>query len=554
MKSKLLSFLLLASLLLTSCQAAVPSPQATAIQQTPKHPALVATHTPTVTADPPADPLTLWLDPAVPPALREQIHLPTGLTLTGEPETASLAVLPVTSEGQARWIYALVAAFPTIEDDVRLVDLRAAWEGKPAGALSGHPIMVTTNTKAAFERIWGAASSEIVKVVSQDEMLDRAWGDRVSWAIVPFESIQPRWKVLRVDGMSPLEKNMDEGKYPLSVSFSVNGSPEALAALETAAPGVALLPGTNRDPNKLTVLLMTGVTALVRATGAKMEAMGMTYPAEDIIEWFRSADLRHISNEIAFSEYCPPANPYQETLQFCSRPEYIQLLEYIGANIIDLTGNHMLDWNQDSFLYTLKLYKEHNWPYFAAGENLAEARRPLKIEDHGNKLAFLGCNPVGPTFVWAGENTPGVANCDDMEWLHEEIKQLRKEGYLPIVTFQYHEYYTPDARPWQVVDFEGMAEAGAVIVSGSQAHAPQGFGFKDNSFIHYGLGNLFFDQMDVPVVGTRREFLDRHVFYDGRYLGVDLLTAMLENFAKPRPMTVEERRVLLQDMFTASGW
>jgi poly-gamma-glutamate synthesis protein (capsule biosynthesis protein) len=141
-----------------------------------------------------------------------------------------------------------------------------------------------------------------------------------------------------------------------------------------------------------------------------------------------------------------------------------------------------------------------------------------------------------------------------MKWLHEEIRQLREEGYLPIVTFQYHEYYTPDARPWQVVDFEGMAEAGAVIVSGDQAHAPQGFGFKNGSFIHYGLGNLFFDQMDIPVPGTRREFLDRHVFYNGRYLGVDLLTAMLEDYARPRPMTLEERRSLLQDMFAASGW
>jgi poly-gamma-glutamate synthesis protein (capsule biosynthesis protein) len=53
---------------------------------------------------------------------------------------------------------------------------------------------------------------------------------------------------------------------------------------------------------------------------------------------------------------------------------------------------------------------------------------------------------------------------------------------------------------------------------------------------------------------TRQEFLDRHVFYDGRYIGSEILTAMLENYAQPRPMTPEERRVFLESVFAASGW
>ena len=78
--------------------------------------------------------------------------------------------------------------------------------------------------------------------------------------------------------------------------------------------------------------------------------------------------------------------------------------------------------------------------------------------------------------------------------------------------------------------------------------------FYQNTFIHYGLGNLFFDQMDNPVVGTRREFIDRHVFYNGKYLGTELLTALLEDYAKPRPMTAEERQSFLEDIFSAAGW
>jgi Xaa-Pro aminopeptidase len=43
-------------------------------------------------------------------------------------------------------------------------------------------------------------------------------------------------------------------------------------------------------------------------------------------------------------------------------------------------------------------------------------------------------------------------------------------------------------------DFVNLAAAGAVFVQGSQAHQAQGFEFYGDSLIHYGLGNLFFDQ------------------------------------------------------------
>jgi len=91
-----------------------------------------------------------------------------------------------------------------------------------------------------------------------------------------------------------------------------------------------------------------------------------------------------------------------------------------------------------------------------------------------------------------------------------------------------------------------------VIVSGSQAHQPQSFEFRNGAFIHYGLGNLFFDQMASAAV--RQEFLDRHVIYDGRYISTELLTTFLEDFAQPRPMTADERAAFLAALFSASGW
>jgi poly-gamma-glutamate synthesis protein (capsule biosynthesis protein) len=55
-------------------------------------------------------------------------------------------------------------------------------------------------------------------------------------------------------------------------------------------------------------------------------------------------------------------------------------------------------------------------------------------------------------------------------------------------------------------------------------------------------------------LAQRQEFIDMHVFYDGRYISTELRTALLEDYAQPRPMTEEERLALLTDMFTKSDW
>ena len=102
-----------------------------------------------------------------------------------------------------------------------------------------------------------------------------------------------------------------------------------------------------------------------------------------------------------------------------------------------------------------------------------------------------------------------------------------------------------------------MADSGASIVSGSQAHYAQMMEFYKGAFIHYGLGNLFFDQMGdqswMPK-GIRREFFDRYVIYEGRFISAELITAMLEDYSRPRLMTQPERAGFLQEYFYYSGW
>jgi poly-gamma-glutamate synthesis protein (capsule biosynthesis protein) len=564
--------IVLAFLLAGGCSEQVPKQvsrlfpslvEATRTPFQPVAPTPTKTLAPTLTPVPVRE-LNVWADPAMPQALREQIfrkgRLPEEVRTVKTAESANLQIGALRGEPAATWVYALVAPFPTLVDEVSLEEIQRAWRGDAGETFSGLLMMAET-TRAALEARWGAPGGSRLQILAADRLLEEAWANRSAngaarLAIIPFEEIQPRWKVLRVDGMSVFDKNLNIEKYPLTVWFGITGSAEALNLLrEKLGEGVDLIPAsTNRDPGKMTVLVMTGVTALGRATAYKMDTNGTTYPGRDIQEWLRSADLTHISNEVSFNRDCPGGSFTSTSTMFCSKPEYIELLDYVGTDIVELSGNHNNDWGRDASTYSLGLYRERGWTVFAGGADLDEARQPAKIQNNGNKLAFIGCNPAGPAGAWATADQPGAAPCDDYGWMLDAIRQARAEGYLPVVTFQYFELYIYRPSDHQERNFRAAADAGAVIVSGSQAHFPQIMEFHNDTFIHYGLGNLFFDQMDIPVPGTRKEFIDRHVFYDGKYLGVELLTAMLEDYARPRPMTEDERNAMLGDIFSAAGW
>jgi len=239
-------------------------------------------------------------------------------------------------------------------------------------------------------------------------------------------------------------------------------------------------------------------------------------------------------------------------MRFCSRDKYISLLEEVGTDIIELTGDHFGDWGAQAMLHTLEMYQEEGWLTYGGGANFQEGRQAVLLEHNGNRLAFIGCNAKGGGYAGASQSNPGAVSCD-FGWMSSEIERLRDEGVIPIVTFQHFEYYTYTAQENQQRDAQKMTSAGAVIVSGSQAHHPQAFEFSHGGLIHHGLGNLFFDQFGVST-GTRQAFIDRHVFYDGQHISTELLTIMFIDYARPRPMTVEERSDLLRAVFTASGW
>ena len=76
---------------------------------------------------------------------------------------------------------------------------------------------------------------------------------------------------------------------------------------------------------------------------------------------------------------------------------------------------------------TLDLFEKDGFKVFGGGRNIDEAKKVLVVEDHGNKLAFLGMNSFGPKSVWATADRPGAQQYDK-DILHKELADARKEA------------------------------------------------------------------------------------------------------------------------------
>jgi poly-gamma-glutamate synthesis protein (capsule biosynthesis protein) len=473
----------------------------------------------------------------------------TAVSVTLRVDTADRSGTPI-----YRALYAAAARFDVIHPAIDSESIRTLWRGDaPAEENPYTQIAVISDTMPSLTTLLGPASATVRGYADVDQVANAVWADRTLLALLPFDTLMPELTVLAVDGQNPIEndRKFDVSSYPFILT--VYAQP-----VDQEKPYQALLDeiearsgGGNRRQDRLTVLAMTGVTAMVRMTAQQMDLFGPAWPAEVVGPELADADITTISNEVPFVEGCvtniDPAN-----LTFCSSPQYMAALEAVGADIVGLTGNHQNDYGRENSLKSLEIYAEAGLPVYGGGKNKEDALAPFYLEHNGNRLAFVGANSYGPPFAWATDTTPGSAPFDlnIMSALTRSIKDQDLADVI-LAEIQYQETYGVDPLIDQRQTFRAVIRAGADIVTGIQSHVPQGIEFEEGKLILYGLGNFFFDQM----LGTTREgLIVKHTLYEGRHISTQILTTMIYDYGQPQWASDVEREVILRRVYNASYW
>ena len=461
--------------------------------------------------------------------------------------------------------YAPVVSFYSLMEDMTWEQFSSIWQGTEntvrdiEGKEINAELVLSKSMLELLESLLGKCRYKSLKVVEENEVKPAILANENAFSIIAFDDIDKHFKVIKINGVSVLDSDLSIGAYPLSAGLAVEFP--ASSFNEEFKKAVAQVFGsqtiTNREDTEIVSIIMTGVTALTRQVAAKMDAKGILYPAEKISGILLDADITHISNEVSFVEDCYAAKP--NTMIFCSKPEYLELIKYIDADIIELTGNHLNDYGSKWLDYTLDIYDREGIDYYGGGRDLNDAQKPALFDIRGYKFAFVGANSFGPASDWATEDTAGSAPINsldeaskeqDMKKYGEMVWSLKSRGYNVIFTFQYLETYNYAPTGQQVKDFERMSDAGAAIVSGSQAHQPQGFELRDAGFINFGLGNLFFGQ--ALGIEVKQGLIAKHIFYKGKHINTIMITTLIEDFSQPVPIGGQERADLLKAVFNGS--
>src|SRR5690606_25602668 len=302
-RKAILLFLTL-SLMLSACQTTTPNQAVVTETASPTLPSPTATSLPSPTPTPTPGPLKLNLSQELPAEMFASIPTPLGMVLSDDPKEADI-VVEVASDGQkyeliSYQVYTLVAPFFTVQDNITLKELTAILTGMSS---QEEAPFKGVYAKEPFSQLQSLIDPKNPKRVTLATPTDLSVIPEEYWMIVPFEELQPEFKVISIDGISPLDDNFDPSEYSLSLPVGVRLN----ATDREIDPALlsSLLPESNYKPGQLTSLIMTGVTAMARDTAFVMSTEGVLYPGTNIRKVMRAADLTHISNEVSFFEDCP---------------------------------------------------------------------------------------------------------------------------------------------------------------------------------------------------------------------------------------------------------
>jgi poly-gamma-glutamate capsule biosynthesis protein CapA/YwtB (metallophosphatase superfamily) len=291
----------------------------------------------------------------------------------------------------------------------------------------------------------------------------------------------------------------------------------------------------------ITHYVHTGVTAITRSSGIVLDREGIDFYLKNIESYFKKSELTHISNEVSVKDQCDYGTM---KMHFATKPAHFEIIKRLRANIIELTGNHNLDFGKEPYLNSLKWYESNNMQYFGGGKSPAEANRPLILElKDGSRVAWIGFNEFCPCGECAdkeiGANRYSATKAKN---LIDSLKKNANVSYImACVQFGEADTYTPTPTQKNICKY--LVDCGADVVLGSQAHQAQEIGLHKDKIIFYGLGNFLFDQ--IHRLGVRQAFFLNCFFYKGKIVQYQPVYTYMNDQRQPT-VASEERKKEIQ--------
>ena len=212
--------------------------------------------------------------------------------------------------------------------------------------------------------------------------------------------------------------------------------------------------------------------------------------SQSVLDFFHGAD--HVCANVEGALYEVPEGSNHGTFFHVMDPAATSVLDKIRADIWSIGNNHITDARRDGIVSTQNIAAQIGCRTFGAGLNIAEASRPLYLEDAG------GIGMIGVTYmndcIPATDTEPGIFRWDDMELIAKRIAEIKAKCRWCVVVAHGGEEFAAMPLPYTRDRYLKYLEMGADVVVGHHPHVPENYEVLENGkIIFYSLGNFIFD-------------------------------------------------------------
>ncbi len=237
------------------------------------------------------------------------------------------------------------------------------------------------------------------------------------------------------------------------------------------------------------------------------------------VTWFKNADIVFGNLEGPVSDI---GNNVGSEYSFRMDPKILNVLKNVGFSVVSFANNHVGDWNTAAFIDTLRRLEESSFVTVGAGKNSIDSEQVRIVEKNGMKIGFLGFSDVGPNWMVAKKDYPGILLASNPR-RSEIISTAKSQVDFLIVSYHWGDEYTP-FNDRQKTLAETSIDAGADLIIGHHPHVVQDYSTYKDKLIFYSLGNFIFDQSFSPET-QRGLIVDLTINPDGTYQNIELLTS-----------------------------
>lgn len=234
-----------------------------------------------------------------------------------------------------------------------------------------------------------------------------------------------------------------------------------------------------------------------------------------------------------------------------ANPKYTYLLANANDNVVaSQANNHALDYGETGLNESIRNLKDAGIHVIGAGNNIAEATKPVTIESGDRNVTILNYMDSENFQEYRGVMDPATSNSSgysayDSELAQRQVQEARENGSSIIIAYlHYGNEYSRSPNGNQVKISHELINDGADIVIGSHTHVTQGVEMYNGKPIFYNLGNFIFDQSNPAT--HRSYFLNLDLVEEN--CTVTLYPTYLSNYL-PHFMDSQSGKALINELY-----